>query len=299
MSAGTSIEWTETTWNPNTGCDRVSPGCDHCYALSLSARLKAMGQAKYQADGDPRTSGPGFGVSMHWEVVDHPLSWRKPQTVFVNSMSDLAHPKVTDEFIAAVFAVMAIADRHRFQVLTKRPRRLRSLLAKDTFRGLVADAIAERTSNPTLAEEVRAGDPGVWPLRSVWLGVSAEDDARTRERLPLLAETPAAVRFVSAEPLLADVAHALHHSPAGVPVISRMDWVIAGGESGSDHRPLDPDWVRGVRDACLAANVAFFFKQWGGRTPKAGGRTLDGRTWDEMPDAPDRAQPAEIAAPAW
>ena len=144
MSSGSSIEWTETTWNPVTGCDRVSPGCDNCYALSLSARFKAMGQVKYQADGDPRTSGPGFGVTMHWDVVDQPLGWRRPQTVFVNSMSDLAHPKVADEFVAAVFAVMGMAGRHRFQVLTKRPRRLRALLRKPAFREAIAGAMVER-----------------------------------------------------------------------------------------------------------------------------------------------------------
>lgn len=296
MSVGTSIEWTETTWNPNTGCDRVSPGCDHCYALSLSARLKAMGQPKYQADGDPRTSGPGFGVNMHWDVVDQPLTWRRPQTVFVNSMSDLAHPRVTDEFVAAVFAVMAIAEHHRFQVLTKRPHRFRSLLAKNAFRDMVADAMVQRGGDPTVAEAIRAGDPEVWPLRSVWLGVSAEDDVRARQRLPLLADTPAAVRFVSAEPLLEDMSDALHHPHHNVQVIRQMDWVIAGGESGPDHRPVDPEWVRAVRDACLAAGVAFFFKQWGGRTPKAGGRTLDGRTWDQMPDTPVRTEPTHTTA---
>lgn len=293
MSVGTSIEWTETTWNPNTGCDRVSPGCDHCYALSLSGRLKAMGQPKYQTDGDPRTSGPGFGVAMHWDVVDQPLSWRRPQTVFVNSMSDLAHPRVTDEFIAAVFAVMGLADRHRYQVLTKRPRRFRALLQEGEFRGLVAKAMVQRKGDPELVKKVRAGDPTVWPLPSVWLGVSAEDNVRARERLPLLADTPAAIRFVSAEPLLEDITEGLNHpgpDDHGGPVLSAMDWVIAGGESGTTARPMDPDWARGVRDACLAAAVPFFFKQWGGRTPKAGGRTLDGVAWDEMPDTANQAE---------
>lgn len=295
MSAGSTIEWTETTWNPNTGCDRVSPGCDHCYALSLSARLKAMGQPKYQRDGDPRTSGPRFGVAMHWDVVDQPLSWRRPQVVFVNSMSDLAHPRVTDEFVAATFAVMAIADHHRFQVLTKRPRRLRSLLAKDAFRALVADAVLERDGGRARAEAVRAGDPAVWPLRSVWLGVSAEDAVRTRERLPLLAGTPAAIRFVSAEPLLEDITDALHELYDSQPLLAAMDWMIVGGESGPDHRPVEVGWVRNIRDACLELGVPFFFKQWGGRTPKAGGRTLDGRTWDDMPDAPDHVDRAVTA----
>jgi protein gp37 len=299
MSVGTSIEWTESTWNPNTGCDRVSPGCDHCYALSLSGRLKAMGQPKYQTDGDPRTSGPGFGVAMHWDVVDQPLSWRRPQTVFVNSMSDLAHPRVTDEFIAAVFAVMGLADRHRYQILTKRPRRFRSLLQKSEFRSLVVQAMAERGGDLGFVEAVHEGDPAVWPLRSVWLGASAEDDVRARERLPLLADTPAAVRFISAEPLLEDITEGLHHShpdDESGPVLASMDWVIVGGESGPDHRPMEIDWVRGIRDTCLRLDVPFFFKQWGGKTPKTGGRTLDGRNWDEMPGGPDRDDGAAAAA---
>lgn len=286
MSTGTRIEWTETTWNPNTGCDRVSPGCDNCYALSLSGRLKAMGQAKYQTDGDPRTSGPGFGVAMHWDVVDQPLSWRRPQTIFVNSMSDLSHPRITDEFIAAVFAVMAVASWHRYQILTKRPRRFRALLGKSSFREQVAEGIESRGGEHKLAHAVHVGDPAVWPLRSVWLGISAEDDSRTRERLPLLADTPAALRFVSAEPLLDNISSALQEERGDGPLIAQMDWVIVGGESGPDHRPMRASWARAVRDVCLAARVPLFFKQWGGRTPKAGGRELDGRTWDEMPIAP-------------
>lgn len=287
MSSGSAIEWTHATWNPVTGCDRVSPGCDNCYALSLSARLKAMGQPKYQADGDPRTSGRGFGVTMHWDVVDQPLTWRKPQTVFVNSMSDLAHPRVSDEFIAAVYAVMILGGHHCFQVLTKRPRRLRGLLNKAQFRGLVAEAIEDRIIDSSLPEAVRAGDRAVWPPGNVWLGVSAEDSVRTRERLPLLADTPAAIRFVSAEPLLEDITDALYDSHRGRAVLELMDWVIVGGESGPECRPMAGDWARGVRDACLALERPFFFKQWGGRTPKAGGRELDGRAWDEMPDVPD------------
>jgi protein gp37 len=284
MSARSSIEWTQTTWNPVTGCDRVSPGCDHCYALTLSARLKAMGQPKYQRDGGPGTSGPGFGVTCHRDALGQPLSWRKPQTIFVNSMSDLFHPKVPDEFVAAVFAVMALADQHRYQVLTKRPRRMRALLGRQGFRDLIADAVIER--NPAaerLAGAVRDGHPSAWPLRPVWLGVSAEDTLRTRERLPLLADTPAVVKFVSAEPLLEAIDDTLASLHDGEPLLTRMDWVIVGGESGPAARPMGKAWAVGIRDACLAHGVPFFFKQWGGRTPKAGGRELDGRTWDQMP----------------
>jgi protein gp37 len=287
MSEGSSIEWTETTWNPVTGCDRVSPGCDHCYALTLSARLKAMGQPKYQKDGNPHTSGPGFGVTCHWGTLGRPLSWRKPQTVFVNSMSDLFHPGVPDEFVAAVFAVMALGNRHRFQVLTKRPKRMRMLLGRGDFRHLVADALVKH--DPTarlLARAVRDGESTVWPLRSVWLGVSVEDTRRARERLPLLADTAAAVRFISAEPLLEGIHDALVSVHSGVPLLSRMDWVIVGGESGPDARPMAAAWALDIRDACLAYGVPFFFKQWGGRTPKAGGRELDGRMWDQMPETP-------------
>lgn len=246
-----------------------------------------MGHSKYQTDGDERTSGPGFGVVEHWTVVEQPLSWRKPKTIFVNSMSDLAHPKVSDEFIAAVYAVMSLTPRHRYQVLTKRPRRLRSLLRAVDFRRLVAEAMLLRGAPPVVAQRVTLGESAVWPPCNVWLGVSTEDDLRTRERLAVLAETPSAVRFVSAEPLLEDISAALHEPHAGQPVLAKMDWVIVGGESGPHHRPMQPEWVDTIRQACLTFSVPFFFKQWGGRTPKAGGRQLAGTTWDEMPRVAD------------
>lgn len=252
--ATTAIEWTETTWNPVTGCDRISPGCDHCYALRLAGRLKAMGQAKYQRDGDPRTSGPGFGVTCHRQALDEPLTWRRPRLVFVNSMSDLFHDQVPDEFIADVFDVMACHGpiaRHTFQVLTKRPQRMARLLGRwaieDGFRG----------------------------APNVWLGTSIESDRYTF-RADYLCMTPAAVRFLSLEPLL---------GPLPSLDLTRIDWVIVGGESGPGAREMDPGWVREIRDYCVAMGIPFFFKQWGGRTPKAGGRQLDGRTWDEMPRA--------------
>jgi protein gp37 len=243
VSGRSRIEWTETTWNPTTGCDRISAGCDNCYALTLAKRLKAMGSTKYQADGDPRTSGPGFGVTVHADTLAAPLRWREPRLVFVNSMSDLFHARVPVEFIQRVFAVMAATPRHTYQVLTKRSTRLRRL----------------------------AGQLD-WPP-NVWMGVSVEN-LDVAHRVDDLRQVPAAVRFLSCEPLL----EALHGLD-----LDGIGWVIAGGESGPNARPMHPAWVEQLRDACLAAGVPFFFKQWGGRTPKARGRVLDGRTWDDMP----------------
>jgi protein gp37 len=249
-----AIEWTEATWNPTTGCDRVSSGCDNCYALTLAKRLKAMGSAKYQTDGDPRTSGPGFGVAIHEDSLAIPLGWRQPRVVFVNSMSDLFHAKVPTEFVQEVFDVMAATPHHTYQILTKRALRLSRLA-------------------PQLP----------WPP-NVWMGVSVEDDSQL-DRVGHLRTVPAAVRFVSAEPLL---------GPLDEIDLAGIDWLIAGGESGRDARPVDPVWVRTLRDECLAAGVAFFFKQWGGRTPKAGGRLLDGRSWDEVPPASRRRELAGV-----
>jgi len=241
--AESAIEWTEVTWNPSTGCDRTSPGCDNCYALTLAKRLQAMGQAKYQNDGDPRTSGPGFALTLHPDVVDAPRRWTGSRTVFVNSMSDLFHERVPLGFIQDVFEVMAETPQHQYQVLTKRSKRLAAI----------------------------AGELP-WPS-NVWMGVSVENQ-RYAFRLDHLREAPAAIRFVSAEPLL---------GPLDLD-LGNMDWLIVGGESGPKARPIDAEWVRALRDAAAEARVAFFFKQWGGRTPKAGGRDLDGRTWDEMPN---------------
>ena len=240
--ADSAIEWTDVTWNPSTGCDRTSPGCDHCFALTLAKRLRAMGQAKYQNDGDPRTSGPGFKLTLHPDVVDAPRTWSGSRTVFVNSMSDLFHDDVPLGFIRDVFDVMADTPQHQYQVLTKRSKRLRQL-AIDL----------------------------PWPA-NVWMGVSVETQ-RYAFRVDHLRDVPAATRFVSAEPLLGPL----------VLDLAGIDWLIAGGESGPGARPLDGNWVRLLRDQCVASGVAFFFKQWGGRTPKAGGRELDGRLWDEMP----------------
>ena len=243
MADRSAIEWTEATWNPTTGCDKVSSGCDNCYALTLAKRLKAMGAAKYQRDGDPRTSGPGFGVTVHPDALLLPYSWRTPKLVFVNSMSDLFHAKVPVAFIQEVLGVMAATPQHTYQVLTKRARRLRR--------------IAPQLELPP----------------NVWIGVSVES-AEHLDRVDDLRGVPAAVRFLSCEPLLGSL--------SGLD-LTGIHWVIAGGESGARHRPVEPVWVEELRDECEAANVPFFFKQWGGRTPKAGGRLLDGQTYDEMP----------------
>lgn len=478
----TEIQWSEVTWNPVTGCDRISPGCDRCYALTLAARLKAMGQPRYQRDGDPRTSGPGFGLTLHEDKLSEPLTWRKPRLVFVNSMSDLFHKDVPPVFIAEVFAAMAQAPQHTFQCLTKRPKRMRNLLSSEDFPHMVAKAIdrqvvsaaiaamgAERTApiegfpgylvtdrgrvllegasetclwcrmplpedmtarrkfccqqhnakafyersqgrwqppaevsrplRPDAGEQghlrvtligpngrerrlvhrlvldafVRVGAPGEqgchrngdatinalpnlrwgtqadnwadrirhgnhrthrvrdhaatwitpdlgfeWPLPNCWLGVSIESRDYVW-RADRLRETPAAVRFISAEPLLGpltfdsdvgmardrDWLGAAEDEYFGVPEHLRgdpysscwldgadkpeldldgIDWLIVGGESGPNARPMRAEWARDLRDRCQESGAAFFFKQHGGRTPKAGGRLLDGRTWDEMPE---------------
>ncbi|SHH31565.1 protein gp37 [Jatrophihabitans endophyticus] len=242
MADKSSIEWTEATWNPTTGCDRITAGCDNCYALTLAKRLKAMGNPKYQVDGDPRTSGPGFGVALHEDALALPTRWSTPRTVFVNSMSDLWHARVPDQFIHRVFDVMVNTPQHTYQLLTKRPKRLRRM-----------------------AEELP------WPS-NVWIGTSIEAQEQAW-RLDELILVPAAIRFISAEPLLGPLQLDL----------SGIDWLIVGGESGRGHRPINPDWVRSLRDQCAASDTAFFFKQWGGIRPKARGRELDGRTWDAMP----------------
>ena len=243
MASRSAIEWTEVTWNPVTGCDRVSAGCEHCYALTLARRLKAMGVAKYQSDGDPRTSGPGFGVALHPEALSEPYGWRTSRVVFVNSMSDLFHAKVPLAFIQEIFDVIARTPQHTYQVLTKRSLRLRRLADKLT-----------------------------WPP-NLWMGVSVESEA-VLSRVDHLRHVPAAVRFLSCEPLL---------GPLDRIDLGGIGWVIAGGESGPNYRPMHLDWARGLRDVCQEAEVPFFFKQWGGRTPKAFGRQLRWPVSDAVP----------------
>jgi len=254
MASHSTIEWTETTWNPLVGCTKVSPGCKFCYAERMSARLRAMAT---QLEHEGRNSGrKGFykkvvNTSGRWnrkvvlveEALEDPLQWRRPRTVFVNSMSDLFHESVSEHYIGRVFAVMEEASRHTFQVLTKRPERV----------ALMADELP-------------------WPS-NVWMGTSVEDRT-VAERIEILKEVPAKVRFLSIEPLL---------GPLSTLDLSEIHWIIVGGESGPKARPMESEWVREIRDRALDAQVPFFFKQWGGKNKKANGRTLDGRTWDEMP----------------
>jgi protein gp37 len=308
MADKSRIEWTEATWNPTTGCDQVSPGCDNCYALNLAPRLKAMGSARYQRDGNPATSGPGFGLTTHDAALDQPLRWTKPRRIFVNSMSDLFHNDVPDEFIVEVFARMWWSPQHTFQLLTKRHGRMRSLVPR------IEDHLRRRESDLKLID---CPTPLTWPLPNLWLGVSVEDQQRADLRIPALLDTPAAVRWLSMEPLLAPIdlgigdPHRGHesddvnghpHPPICLtcstdeyeveyfrrnPVRAGLgiDWVVVGGESGRAARSMHPAWAADLRDQCVQAAVPFFFKQWGGRTPKANGRELDGRTWDEYPAA--------------
>jgi protein gp37 len=236
MSDRSAIEWTEATWNPIAGCSKVSPGCAHCYAETLSLRFGRSLKPwlpKHAAE----------NVVLHEERLSQPLRWKRPRLVFVNSMSDLFHELVPLEFIERVFAVMIEAERHTFQVLTKRHERMAELAPKLP-----------------------------WPP-NVWMGVSIENN-RWALRADYLRRVPAAVRFISAEPLL---------GPVDALDLSGIDWLIAGGESGAHARPVDVRWIRALRDECERRQVAFFFKQWGGRTSKAGGRELDGATFDQMP----------------
>ncbi|BBH16424.1 hypothetical protein Back2_07110 [Nocardioides baekrokdamisoli] len=243
MATHSAIEWTEVTWNPVTGCDRVAAGCDNCYALALAKRLKAMGAEKYQNDGNLITSGPGFDVTTHPKSLGEPYRWSGSRVVFVNSMSDLFHARVPLDFIRDVFGVIRETPQHTYQVLTKRAHRLE-----------------------------RIADKLEWP-DNLWMGVSVES-ADVVDRIDHLRRTPAKTRFLSCEPLLTAL--------PGLDLNS-IDWVIAGGESGPRARPMASKWVGDIRDQCEDAGVAFFFKQWGGRTPKANGREFEGRTYDEMP----------------
>ena len=228
------IEWTESSWNPVTGCTKISSGCKNCYAERMAKRLKMMGHPNYVK---------GFQVTLHEHVLEYPLRWKKPQTIFVNSMSDLFHKHVPASFIFKVFHIMKLAYWHQFQILTKRSARLMEL-------ALRLD----------------------WP-ENVWIGVSVENEA-VKFRIDDLRWVPAAIRFLSLEPLL---------GPLKFLDLSNIDWVIVGGESGAGARPMEKEWVIQIKEQCIKQNVPFFFKQWGGINKKKTGRLLEGKTWDEMP----------------
>jgi protein gp37 len=314
VSTGSRIEWTEVTWNPTVGCAKVSPGCDNCYAIRTAARFQ--GSPAYAGTVHRGQSGLDWTGTVNSlpDRLDAPLHWREPRRIFVNSMSDLFHDDVSDGFIARVFAVMSLAEQHTFQVLTKRHGRMRSLLNSTAF----AKEVGEHR----------------WPLPNVWLGVSVENQQWADIRIPALLDTPAAVRWISAEPLLGPVdltPFVMHQCDCDGPAHAKqseygpaLDWVVVGGESGPGARPMHPDWARHLRDQCAAAKVPYFFKQWGEWAPdghwgagrprerqmyvkpilprpermhefegysisrvgkKAAGRELDGRTWDEYPQA--------------
>ena len=241
MAASTAIEWTDATWNPVTGCTKISPGCDRCYAERFAERFRGVPDHPFER---------GFDLTLRPERLGQPLKWREPRMIFVNSMSDLFHKEVPWKFVEQVFDAMERADWHVFQVLTKRSSRMR-------------DFVNKRYANSRAP-------------RHIWLGTSVEDGLR-RSRIEHVRNTAATIRFLSLEPLL---------GPLGRLDLSGFHWVIAGGESGPGHRPMKPQWVREIRDQCLAQNVSFFFKQWGGLRPKSGGRLLDRKEWSQWPEIP-------------
>ena len=246
MATNSAIEWTESTWNPVTGCTKISPGCLHCYAERMAKRLQAMGQANY---------ANGFKVVMHEHAVDLPLTWKKPRTIFVNSMSDLFHQRISVDFIKRVFDVMLRANWHQFQLLTKRSERLLEL------------------------------DKQLFWLPHIWMGVSVENRDYSF-RIDHLRGTHASTKFLSLEPLL---------GPLPNLNLSGIDWVIVGGESGPGARPMKREWVIEILEQCQEAKVPFFFKQWGGIQKKRAGRELEGRIWNEMPILPNIPNPNTLA----
>lgn len=303
MADKSNIEWTDATWNVIVGCSRVSEGCRHCYAERVAARQERLGTPQYQgltvigSDSEARWNGT---VRLVEGVLGRPLRWKRPRKIFVNAMSDLFHENVPDEWIDTIFAVMALCPQHTFQILTKRPERMLAWFASnetpeadrnDHVAG-AAFEIRERLSEGrkllAFTDEQCLVQPDRWPLPNVWLGVSVEDQRTADERIPLLLQTPAAVRWISAEPLLGpvdleaieiDLGHGLfgdvlrwHHMPYNGGVrrdYPTIDWVVAGGESGPGARPMHPDWVRSLRYQCIATDVRFNFKQWGEWMPAA------------------------------
>ncbi len=249
MADRSAIEWTEASWNPTTGCDKVSPGCAHCYAETFAERFRGVPGHPYQQ---------GFDLRIWSERLEVPIKWRRPRLIFVNSMSDLFHESIPDDFIREVFGVMRRADWHTFQVLTKRHERLVEIA------------------------------PSLDWAPNVWMGVTIEN-RRFVHRADSLRTVPAAVRFISAEPLL---------GPLEGLDLEGIHWLIAGGESGPRHRPVRGEWIRELRDRCVDEHVRFFFKQWGGRRPKSNGRELDDRTWDEFPVYGSAIEARAVRAPS-
>jgi protein gp37 len=326
------IVWTDESWNPLRGCTRVSDGCKNCYAESMAARFCGEGMP-YEGTIDPMTKRWNGVVNMVPEHLHDPLRWKRPRKVFVNSMSDLFHENVPDSFIDQVFAVMALAPQHTFQVLTKRPERMLEYLTTPNNNGLPSVRIGlaalemclrNKSANPksTLGKgcliqgsDINPGAPEMWPLPNVWLGCTAENQKTADERIPLLLLTPAAVRWVSMEPLLGQVD--LDKVYLSTEHAIWLDWVVVGGESGPNARPMHPDWPRKLRDQCAGAGVPFLFKQWGEWAPdclcgkptactdtprpepgkmgcmfrcgkKAAGRLLDGQIHDGYPNGRTR-----------
>lgn len=282
MGTKTNIKWTTSTWNPIRGCMKVSEGCRNCYAMAVAARFNGPGQPyeglARMVNGHPQWTGQVILVREH--LLD-PLRWQKPRRVFVNSMSDLFYPGLTDEEIAQIFAVMALATAHEFQVLTKRPQRMRTLVRDAGFEDLIARAIYDISVQHDGPRWSKSPPLAQWPLPNVWLGTSVENQETADERIPPLLETPAAVRFLSCEPLLGpvdldrflwDVTY--HYDPEtgeecnDLERSGALDWVIVGGESGPGHRPMELRWARQLQEQCTMADVAFFFKQDSG--PRAG-----------------------------
>lgn len=317
MSSASKIEWTEQTWNPFAGCAVLSPGCTNCYAMKMAARLDAMGQPLYKGLTKPSKAGPVWRgtVRANPDALLAPLKRKKPTTYFVNSMSDLFYENFSDEMIDRVFAVMALTPQHTYQVLTKRAERMREYMTARwpgstqfawgcRVSGAIDDLIPVRTEASIAAKQKAVSGN---PLANCWLGVSTERQKEADERISHLLQTPAAVRFISAEPLLGPIEinkipYSINDdiSEFGTPPILGIDWIIVGGESGPGARLMHPDWVRSLREQCRVAGVNFFFKQWGALRPifdartndyigstrvgkKAAGRLLDNRTHDDMP----------------
>lgn len=313
MGDKTGIQWTDATWNPIRGCSRVSEGCRNCYAETVANRFKGPGQPY---EGLIAKGGQWNGrITVVDSAMEQPLRWRKPRRIFVNSMSDLFHENVPYQVIDQVFAVMAMAlvNNHKFQILTKRPQRMLEYLNDNNLHGRIIDAAREMDNarGTWITEGYLVAYRKLWPLPNVWLGVSVEDQKTADERIPLLLQTPAAVRWISAEPLIGPIDFSgmwvPHENPAmHWNMLEALDWVVVGGESGANARPMHLYWARTLRDQCQSAGTPFFFKQWGEHAPnwfcdedgkynggpiwmdrmgkKRAGRLLDGREWNEYPE---------------